>query len=204
MLDSSRLFLGSDGLRALRTLVGGDPRGFSLAFVPTGANPLGETGAALVRRDVEQLEAMGFSVEPLRIENASKTEIEETLGSADGVFVEGGSVFYLLDQVLASGFADLLPTALSAGKVYAGVSGGAMILAPDLEPWTVTTTEDQASVRSTKALGVVDFLVLPHYDARGERYARLMAEFGERFTLIPLSDREAVLVDGGAYRVVPS
>ena len=202
MPDSSRLFLGSDGLRALRTLVGGDPRGFSLAFVPTGANPLGETGAALVRRDVEQLEAMGFSVEPLRIENASKSEIEETLGSVDGVFVEGGSVFYLLDQVLASGFADLLPTALSAGKVYAGVSGGAMILAPDLEPWTVTTTEDQASVRSTKALGVVDFL--PHSDARGERYTRLMAEFGERFTLIPLSDWEAVLVEGGAYRVVPS
>jgi peptidase E len=57
---------------------------------------------------------------------------------------------------------------------------------------------------STKALGLVDFVVLPHFDKRREVYDEMIAQYGGRFQLLPLTDSEAVIVEGRNHRVVES
>ncbi len=195
-----KLFLGSDGVGALPGFVG-EARDRRVLFVPTAANPLPAEMRTFIERDRRKLVEFGFGVEELDLATTARGALERALERTDVLFVEGGTAFYLLEQVRSSGLADLLPSALDRRLLYVGMSGGAMILAPDLEPWLATTTEPAPA--STRGLGLVDFLVLPHADTRAERYAPLL-ERPQGVELVPLRDDQAVLVEDGSRRVVAS
>jgi dipeptidase E len=76
----------------------------------------------------------------------------------DALLVGGGDSLYLAHWMRESGLADLLP---SLNAVWAGVSGGSMVLAPRIG--------DEAKVweppgGGDRALGIVDFSIFPHLD----------------------------------------
>jgi peptidase E len=53
---------------------------------------------------------------------------------------------------------------VGAGKLtYAGVSAGAVLAGPDLFPVSLAATQRAAAGEPTTALGLVPFIVLPHY-----------------------------------------
>ena len=76
----------------------------------------------------------------------------------DALLVGGGDALYLCHWMRQSGLADLLP---SLRAVWVGVSGGSMVMAPNVgeEPicWQPPTGGD-------RALGLVDFSIFPHVD----------------------------------------
>jgi dipeptidase E len=80
--------------------------------------------------------------------------LEET----DALLVNGGDALYLSYWMQQSGLADLLP---SLRAVWVGLSGGSMVMAPnvgeDFVGWKPPTGGD-------KALGLVDFAMFPHLD----------------------------------------
>jgi dipeptidase E len=197
-----RLFLGSDGLGALPAFLGRDPRGLEVAFVPTGAKPVADK--SFVERDRRALEALGMSIESLEIDDATPEEMRAALERADVVFVEGGTSFHLLERVRATGFAELLERVVRAGKPFVGMSGGALIAGPDLSPMKPISRE--ARTEPTRALGLVEFVVYPHYDEerRAAAFPRVVAEYSRRFPLVPLTDHQALVVEGESARVVPS
>src|SRR5712691_9982209 len=77
----------------------------------------------------------------------------------DVLLVGGGDPLYLCHWMRQSGLADLLPSL--RGTVYVGVSGGSMVMAPnvgeDFVGWKPPTGGD-------RALGVVEFSIFPHLD----------------------------------------
>ena len=78
---------------------------------------------------------------------------------ADVFLVFGGDSLYLSHWMRESGFVDLLPTL--GDRVWLGVSGGSMALAPSVGEqfidWLPASGED-------RAMGVVDFAIFPHLD----------------------------------------
>ena len=78
---------------------------------------------------------------------------------ADILLVCGGDSLYLSHWVRESGLLQLLPSL--GDKVWLGVSGGSMALAPrvgeDFREWMPPDGEDTA-------LGLVDFAIFPHLD----------------------------------------
>ena len=80
--------------------------------------------------------------------------VEET----DALLVNGGDALYLCYWMQQSGLADLLP---SLRAVWVGLSGGSMVMAPnvgeDFVGWKPPTGGDEA-------LGLVDFAMFPHLD----------------------------------------
>src|SRR6266700_5728256 len=78
---------------------------------------------------------------------------------ADALLVGGGDPLYLCYWMRQSGLADLLPSLREA--VYVGVSGGSMVMAPnvgeDFVGWKPPTGGD-------RALALVDFSLFPHLD----------------------------------------
>ena len=80
--------------------------------------------------------------------------VEET----DALLVGGGDALYLAHWMRQSGLADRLP---SLRAVWVGVSGGSMVMAPNVgeEPiiWKPPGGGD-------RALGLVDFSIFPHVD----------------------------------------
>ncbi len=77
---------------------------------------------------------------------------------ADALLVAGGDSLYLAHWMRESGLADLLP---SLRAVWAGVSGGSMVMTPrigeDFVVWKPPAGGDSA-------LGIVDFSIFPHLD----------------------------------------
>jgi dipeptidase E len=77
---------------------------------------------------------------------------------ADALLASGGDSLYLAHWMRESGLADLLP---SLRAVWAGVSGGSMVMAPRIGEEAVVWRPPSGG---DEALGVVDFSIFPHLD----------------------------------------
>jgi dipeptidase E len=77
----------------------------------------------------------------------------------DALLVGGGDSLYLCHWMRQSGLADLMPSLVET--VYVGISGGSMVMAPNIGEeavrWKPPTGGD-------RALGVVGFSIFPHLD----------------------------------------
>ena len=118
----------------------------------------------------------------------------------DALLVDGGDATYLCYWMRQSGLADLLP---SLRAVWVGVSGGSMVMAPNIGEeamcWKPPTGSDEA-------LGMVDFSIFPHVDhedlpdnsmAEAEKWAANLPVPG-----YAIDDQTAIKVTGGTVEVV--
>jgi len=118
----------------------------------------------------------------------------------DALLVCGGDALYLSHWMRQSGLADLLP---SLRAVWVGVSGGSMVMAPnvgaDFVGWQPPTGSDEA-------LGLVDFAMFPHLDhenmpdnsmAGAEQWAASLPVPG-----YAIDDETAIRVTDGTVEVV--
>ena len=119
---------------------------------------------------------------------------------SDALLVNGGDALYLCYWMRQSGLADLLP---SLRAVWVGLSGGSMVMAPnvgeDFVGWKPPTGGDST-------LGIVDFSIFPHVDhedlpkntmAKAERWAA-----GIPGPAYAIDDETAIKVIDGAVEVV--
>jgi dipeptidase E len=118
----------------------------------------------------------------------------------DVLLVNGGDAMYLCHWMRESGLADLLP---SLDAVWAGLSGGSMVMTPrigeDFVSWTPPDGGDEA-------LGLVDFSIFPHLEhpdlphntmANAEKWAADMP--GAAYAI---DDETAIKVTDGTVEVV--
>src|SRR6185437_13883462 len=118
----------------------------------------------------------------------------------DALLVNGGDALYLCYWMRKSGLADLLP---SLRAVWVGLSGGSMVMAPnvgeDFVGWKLPSGGD-------RALGLVDFAMFPHLDhedlpdnsmANAEKWAASVPVPG-----YAIDDQTAIKVTDGAVEVV--
>jgi dipeptidase E len=118
----------------------------------------------------------------------------------DALLVNGGDALYLCYWMRQSGLADLL---LSLRAVWVGLSGGSMVMAPnvgeDFVGWNPPSGGDEA-------LGLVDFAMFPHLDnedlpdnsmANAEKWAVSLPVPG-----YAIDDQSAIKVTDGTVEVV--
>lgn len=198
-----RLFLASQSLLSLPDFLAEEERG-TVAFVPTAADRLDDT--EFVDQFRERLRGTGLEVVDLDLDALHGDELTERLRSADIVAVGGGDPFHLLERARSSGFAELVVDAVDGGTPYVGISAGAMLAGPTLEPALLTSPFEAPDGLDLTALGLVDALVLPHDDLPGrtEKHTEAVVEFTGRVRLVPLRDDQAVVVRGEEIRLVPS
>ena len=119
----------------------------------------------------------------------------------DALLVGGGDPLYLHYWMRQSGLADLFAS-LSA-TVYVGVSGGSLVMAPNVGDAFVFGTP---STDGDKALGLVDFSMFPHLDhedmpghsmANAEKWATSLSVPG-----YAIDDETAIKVVHGDVEVV--
>jgi dipeptidase E len=120
---------------------------------------------------------------------------------ADVLLVFGGDSLYLSHWMRESGFLTLLPSL--GDKVWLGVSGGSMAVAPSVgehfHEWVAPDGED-------RGLGLMDFSIFPHLDhpdipensmAEAERWAATLGHPG-----YAIDDQTAIRVIDGKVDVI--
>ncbi|MEU6551576.1 Type 1 glutamine amidotransferase-like domain-containing protein [Streptomyces sp. NPDC046915] len=204
-MASRDLLLVSLGLGAVTEFVGGDPRGKRLAFVPDAGDPYADR--SFVERDRSLLGRLGFDLLEVTLGGKTAAELRAELVGVDVVFVAGGNSFYLLEKALASGFGEVLGELLDHGVKYIGASAGAILLGPDLRPVaTLDDPQEAPGLEDHRGLGLVDFVVLPHYGNEKylPEYEAIIRRYEDELTLVPLRNDQAVRVRGDKYEVIDS
>ena len=211
-----RLLLTSAGIKntsihdALVELLGKPIADSSALCVPTGsyAHPMAGPGRAwefiagreprtpMCELGWKSLGVLELTALPSIDEERWVPMLEET----DALLVNGGDALYLCYWMQQSGLADLLP---SLRAVWVGLSGGSMVMAPnvgeDFVGWKPPSGGD-------RALGLVDFAMFPHLDhedlpdnsmANAEKWAASVPVPG-----YAIDDQTAIKVTDGAVEVV--
>ncbi len=144
--------------------------------------------------------------------------LRRDLDEADALIVGGGNEFYLSYWMEQSGLFELLPGLLAQGKVYVGESAGSMVVtaalnydADRLETTGVYHDDeyDEGQPResgSAKTLGLVDFVLRPHYQSGQFAYAttETVAKWAAKAArpTYALDDQSALKIVDGKVEVV--
>lgn len=194
-----RLFLASLSLAGLPDFLGAGAR--RAAWVPSAADPLPDRDRVRALF-AAMLDELGLSLLPVELDRDDDASIAARLAAVDCVIVTGGDPFHLLARARKSGFDRAVTTAVRGGLPYAGVSAGAILAGPSLEPHVLTTPFAPTKGQPLDALALTPRVVLPHHDR--EESALLHDVAKQQFAhldLSPLRDDEALIVENGEARV---
>jgi dipeptidase E len=196
----ARLLLASRGIPDLATILGA--RGRHAILIPDAADPLDDP--TIPAEAERELDRAGLEVARLTLATSAAPQTHSAIAAADVVAVSGGDPFHLLGVARRAGFGDALPAALHAGTVYIGYSAGAMLVAPTLEPLSVTSPFKPPPQLELTGLGLVDLLILPHDDhpGRHDKHRCAQAAFGDDVRLITLRDGDVFLHDDGRESIL--
>lgn len=178
--------------------------GRKTAFITTAAET--ETGKKQWMIDNRQgLVDAGFDVFDYTLTGKSPADLENELGGADIIHVNGGDTFWLLLQARKSGFGDFVKKQLANGKVYMGSSAGSVLAAPDIQIIEMLDSNTVAEqLMDSVGLGLVDFVALPHWAGASFRQQYLQnieTLYNSKNKIILLNDFQYVHVVGDMYRI---
>lgn len=191
-----RLFLTSQFSAVTQKFLDTVPNtsGMKVAFIPTAADIY--ENKPWMESDRQALLELGMLVQECDIKSKTEEELYELLKEKDVIFVAGGNTFYLLYHAKQSGFDKAVSRLVAEGKLYIGSSAGSVLVGPTIEPVkTLDDPDDAPALKSLEGIGLVDFVVLPHYgnEKYEERYQSILEEWSGKIPLQLLKDDEAVL-----------
>lgn len=172
-----------------------NPKGLQVAFIPTAAEIY--DFHPWLDADRQKLVEMGFEVIDYDLKGKNEEQLYSDLKSMDAVFVAGGNTFYLLYHVQKSGFDTVIHRLLDEGKIYIGSSAGSVLAGPTIEPVKLfDDTNEAPKLSSFEGLGLVDFVILPHFDAEKKDpiYEETIREWGGKVELRALTDEEVIIL----------
>ena len=189
-------FLASEGLSALAGVLGSDAGAGArsrVAIVDFAAEPLPERDE-LVAGWRAALSGLGLS------------EVVDRPADADVVFVGGGDPFHLIDRLRSTGAGAEIVDAVRGGVPYVGLSAGAIVAGPTLDPVVTTSPFRYPPGLDLTGLGLVDLVVLPHDDREGraERNAAAERRFAGRVRTVRLRDDQALVARDAGTELVAS
>lgn len=175
----------------------------TVAFIPTAADPYEDKW--FVEADRKSWIDHKFNLVEVDLKGKTPSQLETELENKHIIHIAGGNSFYLLQKVRESGFDQVLGRLLDRGVIYSGGSAGAVLAGPNIEP--VKTFDDPSvalGLNSFEGLGLVDFVVLPHYGKEKymSKYQAVVDEYSSRFKLITLTDFQMIVVEGEDYKIL--
>jgi len=199
-----KLFLASSFSDAADVLARLEPSlsGKRVTFIPTAS--VVEKITFYVKSGKRALERLGMIVDELEISTASRDEITDKLTNNDVIYVSGGNTFFLLQALQQSGAGALIADQVAAGKLYIGESAGSMVAAPNIEyAGAMDSVKKAPALTGFDGLALVDVYSVPHHTNAPFKAAaaKIIAAYGERLRLYPISNHEAIWVCGDEVAV---
>jgi len=196
---------------------------FRLAFEQLVGKPLSQTSVVLIENGADDepyerswvkntrnsLLDAGMTVTQLDLRSYAggkdNERLRTVLSDADVIWVGGGNAFYLNWILEDSGARDLIVRMVKDGKIYAGGSAGAIVAGPTISGFETADDVSFAPKLVVDGMALTDIVVLPHWG--GEHYGAIMERIAKQLATTgrlvqPLTDREALIVDGVSRRVI--
>ena len=181
----------------------GKCKGKTITFIPTAS--LTEEVNFYVSAGKAELEKRGLVVDELEISTLTQEEIASKLQRNDYIYVTGGNTFFLLQELKRTGADKIISEQIKSGKPYVGESAGSIVLSRNIE--YVKDMDDPTAapnLDSFSSLGLVDFYPLPHHTnfPFKESVEKIMSNYAEKIEICPISNTQAIVVNGNKFEVV--
>ena len=196
-----KIFLTSIADKVLEKLVpyfSKNPSEMKVAFIPTAGDLYADK--PWQERDRDKLEELGFQIKDVDLKITQHQALRNVLSDVDIIFVAGGNTSYLLEKAQQSGFLHITKDLIHSGTIYIGSSAGSLLAGPNIEMDKIYDEgEFGKELASYEALGLVDFVVLPHANRKEYRpyVDKIKTEYSQKYSFVELADNQAlVLIDG--------
>ena len=166
--------------------------------------------APWVDADRQALTGFGLDLVEIDLTVLDGDALAAAVTGLDAIYLAGGNTFVLLHHLRRSGLDEILPQLLDDGMLYLGASAGAAVAGSDVEPLGLMDDPSEApQLDSTRGLGLVDAVLLPHADGQLPPYPtslvdKIVSTYGQRFPIQRIDDDQALLVVDGVATIVPS
>ncbi len=176
----------------------------TILFIDTAAEPKSQTGEWLLK-DLQSLERQGYKVDRYTITGQTRDSIKSKIDEYDVIYMCGGSVSYLLNELYKTDSFEVIKEMVLKGKPYIGTSAGSIVCGPELPDYYY---DEIPGLTNTTCFNFVNFTLVPHWgDAYfKERYIGSRLEKAYRDTQVPLlllTDTQYVQVlDDGVFRII--
>ena len=172
-------------------------------FIPTAGNK--EDYTAYIDEAQQTFKDLGFEIEVLDIASCDRETAQAKIFQSKILYVSGGNTFYLLQELKKKQLLSLIKEQIADGMVYVGESAGAIITAKDIDYNKIMDDKAVAKeLNDAEALSEVDFYVLPHVGEEPfvESTQATLDTYSDQLNLLPLNNRQAVLVEGEEVKVL--
>ena len=177
--------------------------GNQVLFIPTAGNV--EEYRGYIDEALQAFADLGFQVEVLDIAACDRETAQAKIFQSKLLYVSGGNTFYLLQELKKKQLLSLIKEQIADGMVYVGESAGAVITAEDIDYIRLMDDKEVAGeLFDTVALKEADFYLLPHVGEEpfAESAQATLDTYSDQLNLLPLNNRQAVLVEGEEVKVL--
>lgn len=174
-----------------------------ITFIPTAGNVEEYTG--FIDEGVGMLKELGYEIEIVDIAKYEEEVLMDKFLKAECICISGGNTFYLLQELKRKNLTELLSGRIKEGMFYMGESAGAMIMSKDIVYSQIMDDKNAATeLKDYFGLNVFKYYILPHI---GEYPFKETAQetldfYKDKIDLIPINNREAVLVKDNGYKIL--
>lgn len=174
-----------------------------ITFIPTAGNVEEYTG--FIDEGVGMLKELGYEIEIVDIAKYEEEVLKDKFLKAECICISGDNTFYLLQELKRKNLTELLSGRIKEGMFYMGESAGAMIMSKDIVYSQIMDDKNVATeLKDYFGLNVFKYYTLPHI---GEYPFKETAQetldfYKDKIDLIPINNREAVLVKDNGYKIL--
>jgi dipeptidase E len=159
------------------------------------------------KNDYNALRKVGFEMIEYTFTGQTKEMVRKELKKVDVIYIGGGNTFYLLEKIQLAHCAALVRESVSKGKIYIGTSAGSIVAGPDISPVkNLDKIKEAPKLKGYKGLGLVDFVVLPHWGSEHFKSPylrqRLKDNYNTKNKLVLLNDYQYIQVEGDWQKIV--
>ena len=189
----------------LAQLLGKPLREVSVALIPNAKDYYIERARNFKVNDlVEYMQQLGLNVEVVDLRDYDSAEVlKSKLAGHDLIWAMGGNTYMLRYAMRRSGFEKIIDSLLKDGVVYGGDSAGALVAGASIAGVEPVDEPEFAEEVIEDGLKLVLFAILPHVD--NPEFTDVLPIFRNihqgKNDVIELKDSQAVIFDGGSYRI---
>jgi len=182
-----------------------------IGFIPNALDHVeAEVRAVSNAQRLKELKDLGIDAEILDLTKyfGASANLKAKLAKLGGVWVRGGNTFVLRKAMQLSGFDLLLCEIAKSDFLYGGYSAGVCVLAPRLDGLQQVDNPGLKPYADSsviwEGLGILDYLVLPHYQSEHpesadiDRVVEYCRREGIRFKT--LRDGEVIIIENLAQQ----
>jgi len=121
---------------------------------------------SFVADDLVWFEKQKFTATEFDLHTGTPRELSQILENTDMMYVSGGNVFYLLQEINKQDYQPIINNFIQKKQtLYIGASAGACILGIDIAPLSEIDDPKQApDLEQTSGLNIVESVIVPHFD----------------------------------------